>query len=211
MATYTGDLKDVGLASLAAYTPKLTVKPVQECWGPDGPISERPVTIALTGTHFEVDLVPSTQLTLSNGRVGVQYILECELLSPIGFHDQWIFTALPGGGKISDMIGVPIDPGPAWQDVVTHPELDARVAGLVDELSLVTEDALDERVDGLVDELDLTTLRKSVHFEGGRWHYDLPDNADSATHYLVYYDGRYRTASEPFPTPNSTTPAIAWQ
>lgn len=200
MATYTGDLHDItGIGSLAAFSPKLTVRPDVACWGPDGPVVDSRVDVPLSGAAFSMELIPSTQLVGPSGVAGVGYVLECVLFATAadgsqvnGWRSEWRFNALPGGGDIADMIGVPANPGPPYWTLVTDAELDARVAGLVGEL-------------------DLAQAVKSVHLvsSSGRWWWDGRGHAD-ATHYIVRRDGRWVIVATPFPVPSASAPAITW-
>ncbi|MBO3663743.1 hypothetical protein [Microbacterium stercoris] len=126
MATYTylGTLTDVGVHGLADFMPRLTVRPEVEAWGPDGLVTDQRVVVPVTGTTFSMELIPSSELVGTNGKVGVQYILEVVLYGETAsggrwrvWQNEWRFSALPGGGAITRMGDVPalgFYVGPNW-------------------------------------------------------------------------------------------------
>ena len=126
VATYTGSLNVLGHELLSEWSPRLTVRPEVEAFGPSGIISSKYRTIpvdAETG-DFSVTLFPSTELTGSDNRTGVKYILELQMFGEsvdgtaiILHQDVWIFTAIFGGGNIRDMGSAPpvaLISGPPW-------------------------------------------------------------------------------------------------
>ena len=126
IATYTGSLHVLGHALLSAWFPRLTVRPEVEAMGPDGLVSSKPLAVTVdhnTGL-FSMPLVPSTELTGTDGRLGVRYILDLALFdsswdgaTALVRQDLWIFTAIAGGGDIADMGSQPpvaFIAGPPW-------------------------------------------------------------------------------------------------
>jgi hypothetical protein len=118
---YSGRLTDLGVENLSGRMLKLSVRPKQAVMGPDGPVSSARVPVTFTNTStgaFEFDAIASADLTPP-----VPYILE------VGFfdvavddaqfrgHDQWTFTAKPGGGNVATMSDAPATRlviGPPW-------------------------------------------------------------------------------------------------
>lgn len=104
---YSGRLTDIGAGGLDAFYPQLTVRPEREATGPDGlVVSERriPVGVAAGTGWFDIPLIPSEQLSPPT-----RYVLELSLFDQAGdgssfiSGDQWIFTAVDGGGNVADM------------------------------------------------------------------------------------------------------------
>lgn len=125
-ALYYGNMNALGYQPLSAWSPRLTVRPEVEAFGPAGLISGKPRTISVDEETdaFEVRLVPSSEMTGADGRIGVRYVLELALFDTtfdgkqeLVRHDIWIFTAIAGGGPIRDMGDAPpigFFVGPPW-------------------------------------------------------------------------------------------------
>lgn len=106
--TYFGNLTDLGLGPLTRYSPRLTVRPKEETWGPHGPVSEvRKVISVATNGDFSFTALASGDLNPAT-----DYILElCRFEEtfdgstvPAGL-DVWEFTAVVGGGNVAQMQG----------------------------------------------------------------------------------------------------------
>jgi hypothetical protein len=126
-ALYYGNMNALGYQPLSRWSPRLTVRPEVEAFGPAGLISSKPRSISVDPEtdYFEVRLVPSSEMTGTDGRIGVKYVLELALFEEEGidgFHppvrnDIWVFTAFAGGGPIRDMGKAPaigFFVGPPW-------------------------------------------------------------------------------------------------
>lgn len=128
-AIYTGNVNVLGSTPLTSFSPKLTIRPEVEAFGPSGVVSQkrRPITVNLDTGVFEVPLFPSSELRGSDGRDGVKYVLELALFDDtfdesrrIVQHDVWVFTAIAGGGNIHEMGAPPPNAlivGPPWPAV----------------------------------------------------------------------------------------------
>lgn len=128
MATYTGTLKDMGLSvpNVVNFTPRLSVRPEVEAWGPDGLIvsKRKLVDVNVSTGAISMELTPSHQLVGNDGRVGVKYVIDLSLFNESAdgtkvprLKDWWRFNALPGGGDIAGMgDGPPVALyiGPPW-------------------------------------------------------------------------------------------------
>lgn len=110
--TYTGTLTDIGVSALAGYTPRLTVRPQAEAFGPSGIVSAKRVLVPVNPSgSFSMQLQPSTELTPTRGGpTGVKYVLEVALFEDtfdgsqrVIHRDSWSFSAVAGGGDIGDM------------------------------------------------------------------------------------------------------------
>lgn len=125
-AVYFANMNALGYQPLSAWSPRLTVRPEVEAFGPAGLISSKPRTISVDPEtdYFEVTLVPSSEMTGTDGRIGVKYVLELALFDTtidgsdaLVRHDIWVFTAFAGGGPIRDMGQAPpigFFVGPPW-------------------------------------------------------------------------------------------------
>ncbi|WP_336642345.1 hypothetical protein [Microbacterium sp. MMO-56] len=124
--TYTGNLRNIGLAALTGVELALRVRPEVECFGPNGLVSKVPKPIALgSAGEISVALIPSGDLTpAQGGETGVDYIIELarfedaidgsRVLKAVDF---WRFTAVAGGGDIGEMAGgslLAVWVGPPW-------------------------------------------------------------------------------------------------
>ena len=126
-AVYTGTLKSIGAERLAdVLRVRLRVRPKEEAFGPEGIVSAAPLDVPLVGPNaaFSMTLIPSGELTGRSGRAGVDYILSVDRFEEtseggewLAGWDLWEFTAVAGGGNISDMKGgslLAVWVGPPW-------------------------------------------------------------------------------------------------
>lgn len=123
--TYTGKLTDLGENPFPSSAAPELVVIAEDGFGPNGLIAatsrEVPVPIAVDGT-FSVDLVASTDLVPSRPYTLRATWFAADLegqLVPAGWA-EWIFTAIPGGGPIVDMVNAPVSvwfQGPPWPEV----------------------------------------------------------------------------------------------
>lgn len=128
--TYTGTLTDIGLRTLAWAFPVLRVRPEREAYGPNGLIAAAPMTVDVNATTgaFSMQLLASTDMTPQT-----DYIIEVGRFENsidgqrfIGF-DTWRFTAVPGGGSLSELAGLQIGNDLVWvDDLDGEPDLSKR-------------------------------------------------------------------------------------
>lgn len=129
--TYTGTLMDIGLGLLIDKNPVMTVRPEVEAYGLHGLVSavRMPVTVRSDG-WFSMSLMPSGELTPAvGGPVGVPYIIEVARFETavdgstvFNGLDVWRFTAVAGGGAVSEMAGGSVLAafvGPPWPSPLT--------------------------------------------------------------------------------------------
>jgi len=126
LAVYTSSLRIFGGGDMSDYSPLLTVRPEIEAWSTTGIVASTRKTIDVDPetTAFSTTLVPSAELTGTDGRWPVPYILELVLFEEtfdgsnrLVQHNSWVFTALPGGGELEDMANIPpttVYYGPPW-------------------------------------------------------------------------------------------------
>lgn len=126
-AEYTGTLNTIGAERLAEFTRiALRVRPKEEAFGPNGIVSAAPIDVPLIGNNgaFTMTLIPSGELIGRSGLAGVDYVLSADRFEETAAGsewdagwDLWEFTAVAGGGNISDMKGGSITStwiGPPW-------------------------------------------------------------------------------------------------
>lgn len=125
-AEYTGKLVDIGVNVLAAWKPRLTVRPEIEARRAGVIVSSKRIIVPVSSSNgsFAMTLIPSSELVGVDGRLGVKYVIEVALFEESGdgsealtAHDQWRFSALPGGGDVAGMGDGPsiaLYIGPPW-------------------------------------------------------------------------------------------------
>jgi len=125
-ATYTVKLVDIGVHVLGDWMPRLTIRPEIEATRPGVLVASKRMPVVVSGSDgsISVTLIPSNELVGADGRVGVKYLIDVAFFdeawdgrSRLVEHNQWKFTAAPGGGDIATMGDGPslaLYVGPPW-------------------------------------------------------------------------------------------------